>query len=146
MFGDVAFAQAPFASLGGNAYALEIAESAAASVVIIADSTLGGLIFEGADGAATVATNVAFGAVRAESATASNTQATQATYVRTVAESADALDSLSVVATINANVTGVQLYVLIGDALVWGSIDDNQNPNWQNIDDTQSPGWTNLPS
>jgi hypothetical protein len=81
-----------------------------------------------------------------ESATGSNTQTAQVAFVGTVSELANALDSSNAIATINGRPSGIQLYVLIGNALVWGSIDDNQNPNWQNIDNTQTPGWNNLPS
>ncbi len=98
-----------------------------------------------------------FGAVISEGATGTDTQTAQVAFIGTVAEAAAAADSLSATATINVYPVGVQIYVLIGDVLVWGSIDDNQNPNWQNIgntqspawtviNDEQSPGWTNLPS
>jgi len=48
-------------------------------------------------------------------------------------ESATALDTLSAIKTLHANVTGVQLYINVGNALIWVVVDDNQNPSWQNI-------------
>lgn len=227
MFGDVTFAQAPFAALGGNTYSFAVSESAVALSVLSAETALGGLLEESAAGVSTVSnfgnffqasssetatatdaqtaaiavlaalaeqanaseayTTVAsvfatqaetataadsstriatylvalselataldasngtriFAVAVSESAAGSADQSVQVAFVGTVSELANAADSLSAIATINANVTGVQLYVRIGDALVWGSIDDNQNPNWQNIDNTQTPGWNNLPS
>ena len=227
MFGDVTFAQTPFAALGGNTYNYAVSETAAAAAVSDVETTLGGLVEEVSTGTDTVfnsnnrllATNsetavasstqaaridalaaiaeIAAGtaaqtarssvrAAQAETATASDaptartnvlaaiaelaaalatpsatkviavavsetasgtaSQSVQVAFVGTVAEAANALASTNAVATVNGRPDGIQLYVLIGNALVWGSIDDNQNPNWQNIDDTQSPGWTNLPS
>ena len=63
-----------------------------------------------------------------------------------VAEVVNAIASVSAIKTVNANVTGIQLYVYVGDVLVWAQIDDSQNPNWQNITNTQTPGWNDLPS
>ena len=53
MFGDVAFAQAPFASLGGNTFAVSVAETG--SVVESSDQifTAGGLINESASAVTT---------------------------------------------------------------------------------------------
>jgi hypothetical protein len=66
-------------------------------------------------------------------------------------------DAPSAVKEVNARPTGIQLYVNIGDALIWAVIDDTQSANWQNINNTQgsgwttindeqTPGWTNIPS
>jgi hypothetical protein len=68
-----------------------------------------------------------------ESAAGSATQTTSLSAVARVSETATALDTLSVIKTLPANVTGVQLYVNIGDVLIWVVIDDSQDPNWQNI-------------
>jgi hypothetical protein len=94
--------------------------------------------------------------------TESASAADSALYVRvvwstTVEEAASMLAEASVIKSIVAYPTGVQLYVRIGNVLIWATIDDSQNANWQNIstvqsptwtsiDDTQSPGWTNIPS
>ena len=74
-----------------------------------------------------------------------------------VAEGATGTDTYTQVREINARPTGIQLYVNIGNVLIWAVIDDSQSPNWQNIntvqgsgwtviDDEQTPGWTNIPS
>jgi hypothetical protein len=81
-----------------------------------------------------------------ESATGSNDQSVQVQFVGTVAEVAQATSAFTALKTKNVPVTGVQLYVLIGNTLVWATIDDSQNPNWQLIDVTQIPGWTRVPS
>jgi hypothetical protein len=78
-------------------------------------------------------------------------------FAATVEEAVAALDAYLPVREINARVTGVQLYINIGNVLIWATIDDGQNANWQAItntqsggwtvvNDTQNPGWTNLPS
>jgi hypothetical protein len=67
-------------------------------------------------------------------------------FAGSITEFASAVATQSVIKTVNANVTGIQLLVSIGDVLVWAVIDDSQNPNWQNINSAQNPGWNNLPS
>ena len=214
MFGDVTFAQAPFASLGGNSYFRTVEETAAGSSVIDVESVRGGLMTESvvatatpsssgnllsataAESATATAVQTVVSSVLAaiaqaasataapsasssvsgsiaesatgtdaptrvmltsrsiaeaaagtdsyvgskvwyktmeESATATGTQATSLAAVATVREIATALDTMSVIKTLHANVTGVQLYVNVGDALIWVVIDDSQDPNWQNI-------------
>jgi hypothetical protein len=214
VFGDVTFAQAPFASLGGNSFFRTIEEAAAASGVFIVESVRGGLITESstaaaavsnfgnfmfateaesatataaqtpiaavyaaiaelANGTATVtvtsavngavvegvtassATTIATAFLAAiaesstgadsyvgskvwyktmeESAAGSATQITSLAALARLSETVTALDSLSVIKTLHANVTGVQLYVNIGNVLIWVVIDDSQDPNWQNI-------------
>jgi hypothetical protein len=227
VFGDVAFAQAPFASQGGKAVLAALADSATASDANSAESNFGGLIFEQAAvneatvtannlltafiaelaaaseaqlviasvqasasesataSDASVASSSVFAAVTelasasdasaanavllgfvaeavaasdasdatrvlvvavSESATGSDAQTRTAIFVGTVAELAGAVDSMSVIRTANVSVTGIQLFISIGGALVWAVVDDTQNPNWQNVNDTQNPGWNNLPS
>jgi hypothetical protein len=96
-------------------------------------------------------------AILEESATASDEYLVKTIFGAIVAESAVGADSLLAVREINARVTGIQLYVNIGNALIWAVIDDSQTPNWQNIsnvqgsgwtviNDEQTPGWTNIPS
>ena len=214
MFGDVTFAQAPFASLGGNSFFRTVEEAAAGSDTFTVESVRGGLIVESAVGtvavfnsgnllyateaetatataaqtvlsavlaamaetaAGTAAPSGVFQSSRtmAEGATASDaptavssvlaaiaeiaagtdsyvgskvwyktmeesaagsaTQATSLSARARVSEAVTALDTLSVIKTLPANVTGVQLYVNIGDVLIWVVIDDSQDPNWQNI-------------
>lgn len=48
MFGDVSFAQAPFAALGGNSYPVDVSESASGTASSGFDVRFGGLMFEGA--------------------------------------------------------------------------------------------------
>jgi hypothetical protein len=41
-------------------------------------------------------------------------------------------------------VTGVSATGIVAQVLVWGLIDDNQNPNWVQITTTESPTWANI--
>jgi hypothetical protein len=146
MFGDVAFAQVPFAALGGNTFLASISESSSAAETSSYTFSLGGLISESAGAADSQTVTAAYSVAIAETASAAETTTVQARYFVAVSEAASAADIFTAVKTVNANVTGIQLYVLIGNALVWTVIDDSQNPNWQNINNTQTPGWNNLPS
>ena len=212
MFGDVAFAQAPYAALGGSTYPVAISESATGTAESDADIRYGGLILEGATGtdssvgrnnvyaflydvvtgvdntysngstlrgtmvegagASEVTTvvsavmnarvnelaqitadqlavtvkpaDVAEGATgtdassrgagvfatQEESATGTDTQTKTAIYSVAVAETATGTDNPSSSAIIVVNPSGVQLYIVIGNPLIWGVIDDTQNPNW----------------
>jgi hypothetical protein len=227
VFGYAAIAQAPFASLGGNAFIASLSETAVINETSSCIFNLGGLYTEQASvtssvsnsnniltatatesaaGAVTVTSLLsAFGVVAeqsqasvvatsqadmyaavSESALATDSPQAVAAMLAAVAEVAQALDApegsrvffvavsesasgldavtvqaaftgtvaevvhasatASTVKSKNVYVTGVQLYVRIGDALVWGVIDTNQNPNWTIINDVQSPGWTDIPS
>lgn len=228
MFGDVTFAQAPFAALGGATFGRTVSETASVEAQSSFIYLSGGLVLESASGLDTeysannslksniaeaasalttqavianmlgaqaeaasgldapnfaasilnasqaefasaldspsvIATLLAFAeeAVSAldipnggrgfvvaieENASAENTQTASVIFTGTVEELASAVDSISAIANINANVTGIQLYVNIGNVLIWAVIDDTQNPNWQNITNTQTPGWTDIPS
>ena len=238
MFGDVTFAQSPFASLGGATYGVDVSETAVANNAQSVEVIYGGQSLEAAVALATqtaianmfaaraesaTATdtfdtlNNIFNVSRAESATASDTRSAAVTFLgaiveaatgadayisqadfaaaieemglvfeqfttskllnvniaegatatdeylvksifgATVAESVVGSDAVSAIRGINAYVTGIQLYVNIGTAVIWAVIDDSQTPNWQNIstvqgsgwtviDDEQTPGWTNIPS
>jgi hypothetical protein len=33
------------------------------------------------------------------------------------------------------------MFVVIGNILIWDTINDNQDANWQNISNTQSTAW-----
>lgn len=225
MFGDVTFAQAPFAALGGGTFATAIIETATATAVSTQETTAGSLMQESvtalavvvnsnnilrpsvAETAAATATQVVIAnmlAAQAETSTASAAQTNIATMLATQTETVSALDepsttavllgfvaeavtatdasvggklwvvaidesatgsdtqtarviftgtvselvqasaTVSTIRTVNANVTGIQLYVRIGDVLIWTVIDDNQTPNWQNIDNTQGSGWVSI--
>jgi hypothetical protein len=72
----------------------------------------------------------------AETATGSNSQSVIVTFTANASEIATASDALTVLKTLNVRPTGIQLYVYIGDVLVWEPIDTDQtppDPNWQEI-------------
>jgi hypothetical protein len=239
MLGDVAFAQVPFASQGGNTFNAAVSETGSitsataissyiafgaanetasalnaqsviatfvatnsetasgAAVFDTINNTFNVALVDGASGVDTISAQVNFASIVSEAAAAIDALLSQANFVATVAEAASAnaahqggllllvfisetasavdastknvifsgavqefasgLDNLSVVKTLNANVTGVQLVVRVGNILIWSQVNDNQDPNWQNVNDTQStvwvvisnpstPGWTVLPS
>jgi hypothetical protein len=96
-------------------------------------------------------------AALAEGASAADEYQVVTIFGAVVAEGAVGTDAPSAVKEVNARPVGIQLYVNIGDALIWAVIDDSQSANWQNInntqgsgwtiiDDEQTPGWTNIPS
>ena len=230
MLGDVAFAQAPFASQGGNTFNASVSETgsvfdstAALSVIyggtvsesvsaLAAQSVIATFVAansESASGAevfntlnnifnvaffdtatasgienfsvqtvfaATVVENVVaiptilpqtnFVAAVAEAASAnaihqggllllvsiteaaSGVDARAANFISpvTIQEFASGVDNLTVIKTLNASVTGVQLVVRVGNILIWSQINDNQDPNWQNISNSGDPGWVIVPS
>ena len=226
MFGDVAFSQAPYASLGGATYLTSIQEAAnAAALFDVASLTKGGPVHEAASASATqnvisallarvnesgvasdtitvqsaffvniseatsalaVSNAVAafladvsegasgaaianvsseffvdlleaasghsdfygvkgiYGVVEESAAVASETNVPRVIWSGLVSEAASAVDEMSVVKAIVAYPTGIQLFVTIGDVLIWATIDDSQTANWQNITNTQSPVWAAL--
>lgn len=228
MLGDVAFAQAPFASQGGNTFNTAVSEagsidsfnavssyiafgasdeaaaaldslsvlttfvgenSEAASGADVFD-TLNNIfnvvLVDGASGVDNTSAQADFVAIVAEAAAAIDALLSQANFVAAVAEAASAtdtpqggllilvsideaasgvdaytnqlatlaliqefaagLDNMSVVKTLNASVTGVQLVVRVGNILIWSQINDSQTPNWQNITNPNDPGWVVVPS
>lgn len=146
MFGYAAFAQAPFASLGESVIPVEFADTATITTTAEAERAIVGLQSDALTITDSRDTKVNYNVYIADTATGTTTFDVTTGYTVGFADTATITNTQSVVATINASVTGIQLYVYIGGALVWGQIDDNQNPNWQNINDTQLPGWTDLPS
>jgi len=228
MLGDVAFAQAPFASQGGNTFNVAVSEagsidsfnaissyiafgasdeaasaldslsvlttfaainSEAASGADVFDTlnnTFNVVLVDGASGVDATSVQVDFAGIIAEAASAVDelfnqanfiaavAEATSATdepqgglliivsideaasgvdapannviFVTTVQEFAAGLDNMSVVKTLNASVTGVQLVVRVGNILIWSQINDSQTPNWQNINNVDNPGWVIVPS
>lgn len=125
MFGDVAFAQAPFAALGGKTFASALSESATADSSVSQESQLGGNINESGAvsdlfaslnnimtaaraelATATDSTNFAastLSAAQAETATGTDTPvAAPSTFYAAQAESATATDVQSVIATMLA--------------------------------------------
>ena len=98
-----------------------------------------------------------YGVVEESASAAVSALGVRVVWSATVEEAASMLAEASVIKSIVAYPTGVQLYVRIGDVLIWATIDDSQNANWQNIgtvqsptwttiDDEQTPGWNNIPS
>ena len=146
MFGDVAFAQAPFAALGGNTFNVSTSETVTIASILDAESSFGGLIDEAATALDTLNGVRIFLVSIAETVAGEASQNRLAIFAGTIEELATAIATQSAIKTANASVVGIQLVVSINNVLVWGPIDDNQNPNWQNINDTQTPGWMNLPS
>lgn len=157
MFGDVAFAQAPFAALGGATYALDVSESAVANNAQSALVDYVSTTEESAAGSDSFSAGVAFVGTIEESATAAALTSVIAVLGAMIEERATAYDDVSAVKEVNARPDGIQLYVNIGNVLIWAVIDDSQSANWQNIsnvqgsgwtviDDEQTPGWTNIPS
>lgn len=146
MFGYAAFAQAPFASLGESVTPVDFADTATITDTSDALKAIVGIQSDALTITDSVNTQVAYNVYVIDTATGTDTFSATLGYSVAFADTATITDTPTVTATINASVTGIQLYVYIGGALVWGQIDDNQNPNWQNINDTQLPGWTDLPS
>jgi hypothetical protein len=90
-----------------------------------------------------------------EAAAALASPTAQVQVIGVMAETASASDLVSAIRTANVSVTGVQLFISIGGALVWAVVDDTQNPSWQNVDNaqgtvwmavgnTQNPSWQNV--
>ena len=158
MFGYEAFSQAPFASLAGNTYNVNIAEAGVdTSEVLTRRAAYARTQAEGVEGSESIARGLVFLANMAEGATGEDVYTRATDFVTSLDEGATGRDVLTNLRQGNVYPDGVQLYVNIGDALVWGMIDDRQGPNWQNvnnsastgwteIDNTQPPGWTQIPS
>lgn len=129
MFGDVAFAQAPFASQGGKTFASELSESATGLDSSSQESQLGGRIDEAAAVAETfVCLNNIMTALNAETVTAldstsfiastllasqeetttgTDTQAAISTVLASIAEIATATDAQSVITTVLAAIAEI---------------------------------------
>lgn len=100
MFGDVTFAQAPFASLGGNTFAVSATESATATAVEAVPSLIrGGLINETSTGQDAQSASVSAVATQAETATAADTQSVIAAMLASMLEQAGATDAQAAIGT-----------------------------------------------
>jgi hypothetical protein len=146
VFGYAALAQAPFASLGESAMPVDFADTATISTTTSATNSFGGVLADTTTLTDTVNAAATYLVYIADTATGTDTFAAAATFGVGFADTATITDTPSVVATIVASVTGIQLYVYVGNTLVWEVIDDSQNANWQNINDAQTPGWVNVPT
>ena len=104
MFGDVTFAQTPFAALGGATFASSLSESATASDSVFAPSVIrGGIQAETATGTDSVVNlNNTLTASSFETAAAAETQAVIANMLASQAEAATATDAQTAVGTMLA--------------------------------------------
>lgn len=145
MFGYEAFAQAPFASLAGNTYNVNIAEDG-----VDTSSAIGRTAIyvrtqaEGADVSEVLTRGLLFVADVNEGVAGEDTYERSVNFVALVVEGTEVVEALTYLRQGNVYPVGVQLYVNIGQALVWGMIDDRQNPNWQNVNNSASTGWTEI--
>ena len=107
MFGDVAFAQAPFAALGGATVLSSVSEAATAADSVSQETRAGALIQEFlAASEAFVSLNNIMTAVRAELATATDTAATApSNLLATQAETATGTDTQTVIGTMRASIS-----------------------------------------
>ena len=100
MFGDVTFAQAPFASLGGNTFAVSADETAAAAAAFeVPNLVRGGLINEVSTGQDAFASQADVRTTQAETASAANVQSVIATMVASALEQAGATAEQSAIGT-----------------------------------------------
>jgi len=107
VFGDVAFAQAPFAALGGATVLSSVSEAATAADSVAQETRAGALIQEAIAAAETfVSLNNIMTAVRAELATATDTAATApSNLLATQAETATGTDTQTVIGTMRASIS-----------------------------------------
>jgi len=107
VFGDVAFAQAPFAALGGATVLSSVSEAATAADSVAQETRAGALIQEAIAAAETfVSLNNIMTAVRAELATATDTAATApSNFLATQAETATGTDTQTVIGTMRASIS-----------------------------------------
>ena len=124
MFGDVAFAQAPFAALGGATVLSSVSEAASAAASVSQETRAGSLVQESVSTSATfVSTGNIFVASRSETATATaSTNFAASTFVATQAESATGTDAYSTagsnyLVTVAESATGTDEPSAIADLL-----------------------------
>lgn len=146
MFGYAAFAQAPFASLGESVMPVDFADTATITDTSDAIKAIVGIQSDTATITDLVNTQVNYNVEIVDTATSTDLFTATLGYSVEFADTATITDTPTVIATIVASVTGIQLYVYVGNTLVWVVVDDSQNANWQNINDAQTPGWVNIPT
>jgi len=146
VFGYAAFAQAPFASLGESVMPVDFADTATITDISDAIKAIVGIQSDTATISDLIDTQVGYNVYIVDTATGTDTFATVIGYNVALADTATITDTPTVVATIVVSVTGIQLYVYVGNTLVWVVVDDTQNANWQNINSAQTPGWVNIPT
>jgi len=146
VFGYAAFAQAPFASLGESVMPVDFADTATITDTSDAIKAIVGIQSDTATITDLVNTQVNYNVEIVDTATSTDLFTATLGYSVEFADTATITDTPTVIATIVASVTGIQLYVYVGNTLVWVVVDDSQNANWQNINDAQTPGWVNIPT
>jgi len=100
VFGDVTFAQAPFASLGGNTFSVSALETATADALFAVPSLVrGGIISETSTGQDAFVSQAVMVATQSETATAANVQSVIATMVASMLEQAGATDAQAAIGT-----------------------------------------------
>ena len=145
MFGYEAFSQAPFASLAGNTYNVSIAEAG-----VDTSASMGRTAIyvrtqaEGADISEEITRGLLFVADINEGVEGEDIYERSVNFVAFVVDGSRVVETLTYLRQGNVYPVGVQLYVNIGQALVWGMIDDRQNPNWQNVNNSASTGWVEI--
>jgi hypothetical protein len=107
VFGDVAFAQAPFAALGGATLLSSVDEAATAADSVAQETRAGALIQEAAAALATfVSLNNIMVAARAESATVTDVVATApSNFLATQAETATGTDTQTAIGAMLASIS-----------------------------------------
>ena len=133
MFGYTTFAQAPYASLGGNSFTAALSESVSAASALSAARGSGGIVFESVIATDTPTAVRNLFVALAETATGSDSLVARIDVIGALSDSAAMSDLTNAIATLNPTINGFQLYVLPGNVLVWVRVDDSQNPNWQPI-------------
>lgn len=131
MFGDVAFAQSPFASQGGSTTAAAIAEGAGTTDDSVA---VFGIFVElnesgGASDASSIVRNTY--SELSDSVNIEEITLSQAFY-NALQEEGSEISSAIFDSTQDSNihVTGIQMTLGISSVLIWGDIPDAQVPDW----------------
>jgi hypothetical protein len=100
VFGDVTFAQAPFASLGGNTFAVSSDETAVATAVFeVPNLVRGGIMSELSTGQDAFVSQAVMRPTQAETAVAANVQSVIATMLANASEQARATAAQSAIGT-----------------------------------------------
>lgn len=131
MFGDVTFAQTPFASPGGSTFAAALSEEATTlddSVAVF------GIFIEIGESAGLSTSDVNVRdtfAEMVESAEIADLTLSQALYNPQVEEGAEISSAIfDSTQDSNVHVTGVEMSAIVTSVLVWGNVPDTQLPNW----------------
>jgi hypothetical protein len=146
MFGQSPLAATPFATLYGNVVYAAISETATGADVYTRYVAYAGLLDELVTGVDTYENVASFVSAIAEGVLGEDSPSANTVLYATITEATSGQDVYAALRNANVNVTGIQLYVIVGNALVWGVIDDSQNAGWTVITTTQTPTWTDIPT